>query len=126
MFEIQTKHYNLMTEYTELVLSGLKRKYKIFSLEQIEKKLLSEFTPIDEDYVYDMDVEYELGSFDSVESFIEDRIGEDFVVLDDFEDYAFCIHEIDDFITETKKLKLAKSEKKQSTMKELDEDQVAA
>jgi hypothetical protein len=124
MFEVQKQHYSLMTDYTKLVISGLKRKYKIFSPEQIEEKLLSEFTPIDEDYVFDMDADYQLMSFKDVKEFIEDRIGEDFVVLDEFENYAFCIHEVDDFLTEVERLEKAQSKQKQ--IKEFYEEKLAA
>ena len=124
MFEVQKQHYSLMTDYTKLVISGLKKKYKIFSPEQVEEKLLSEFTPIDEDYVFDMDADYQLMSFKDVKEFIEDRIGEDFVVLDDFEDYAFCIHEVDDFLAEVERLE--KSQSKQKQIKEFYEEKLAA
>jgi len=124
MFEVQRQHCSLMTDYTNLVISGLKRKYKIFSPEQIEEKLLSEFTPIDEDYVFDMDADYELMSLNDVQEFIEDRIGEDFVVLDDFEDYVFCIHEVDDFLSEVERLEKAQSKQKQ--IKEFYEEKLAA
>ena len=127
MFEVPTKQYNLMAEYTELVISGLKRKYRVFSLDQIEQNLLNELSPINNEYIENMDVDYELNSFDNFESFIEDRIGVDFVVLDDFQDYAFCIYEVDDFITETERLKNVKSSSKQQiTIKELNENKLAA
>lgn len=126
MFEVQPQHYSLMADYTNLVIRGLKKKYKVFSPEQIEEKLLSEFTPIDEDYVFDMDADYELISFKEMREFIEGRIGEDFVILDGFEEYAFCIHEVDDFLTEVERLDEAQSKKQQKQKKEFYEEKLAA
>ena len=126
MIEVQPQHYSLMADYTNLVIKGLKKKYTLFSPEQIEGKLLSEFTPIDENYVFDMDADYELMSFNEVQEFIEDRIGEDFVVLNGFEEYAFCIHEVDDFLTKIERLDEAQSKKQQKQMKEFYEEKLAA
>ena len=130
MYEVPSNYRNLMAEYSELVISGLKRKYRIFSSEQIEKKLLEEFTSIDSEYIEDMDVDYELESYldeeDQLAYFVNDRIGEDFAVLDDFEGYVFCINEVEDFIQESERHKKAKSVKKQQTLKECNEVKLAA
>lgn len=130
MFEVPNNYFNLMSEYSQLVISGLKRKYRIFSPEQVEKKLLEEFTLIDSEFIESLDVSYELESYLDDEAqlvdFVNERIGEDFAVLEGFESYAFCIHEVEDFIHESERYTKEKSQQKPQIIKGVNEVKLAA
>ena len=115
MFEIPADQMSLMEDYKRLIFEGLKLKYVGADDDELSEMLLHDCEAktvcdlsesIEDDFKTDLFFDCE--DVDSVKSFVEDRIGEDFLVLEDFEDYIFCIHTADDFLTDTEFLKSKK------------------
>lgn len=104
MFEIPEQCAGLMNEYEELVKRSIKKKNSF-----LKKEWIDHLNPItEEDLRERIENEYEaeiwFNSFEdeSICSFVEERIGEDFVVFEGYEDELFCLHEIEDFISKAK------------------------
>ena len=120
MFEVPEGSLSLMTDYTRLINEGLEKKYPGESKEQLGERLLEELTPC-----FEYSAGY--GCIDCLDpessvsnSWVEDLIGEDHLVLDGLEEYAFCIHGVDDFLKEVERLE------KPKTRKEFYENKIAA
>lgn len=112
MFETQNDQMSLMADYKKLIFEGLKLKYvdadddelSEMLLHDCEAKTIEDLSEYLEDD-FETDLFFDPDDAESIKVFVEERIGEDFLVLEDFEDYIFCIHEVDDFLTETDRLR---------------------
>ena len=106
MFNIPYGKESLIEDYKKLVFEGLKLKYIGASDDECDEMLIYELEPknleemsltIEDEFLTELF--FDSNSNDDVRSFVEDRIGEDFLVFEGFEDYVFCIHAVDDFLT---------------------------
>jgi len=115
VFEIPTDQMSLTEDYKKLIFEGLKLKYVGADDNELSEMLthdceamtienLSE--SIEDDF--ETDLFFDPEDAESIKVFVEERVGEDFLVLENFEDYVFCIHTVDDFLTETDRLKSKK------------------
>jgi len=115
VFEIPADQISLMENYKRLIFEGLKLKCNGADDDELNEMLIHECeakTTCDlGDFIEDdfgTDLFFDSDDAESIKFFVEERIGEDFLVLEDFEAYVFCIHTVDDFLTETDRLKSKK------------------
>ena len=122
-----------MEEYKELIIEGLKMKHNISSCALLKEKFITELEPFDLEGVeeeaqdnFEQELFFDSSDEEVIKCFVEERIGEDFLVLEGFEGYVLCIHKADDFLTESSQLKNMKENKQILTRESVDEYKIAA
>lgn len=108
MFEIPTQVEGLMKEYRELIERALKRRNKTMThsfLVHLSQHVRSIHEDDLQERVFE---EYQAELWfgdepDSLTAFVEERIGEEFVVLPGLEDKVFCLYEVEDFLFKSEK-----------------------
>ena len=110
MFEIPKQDLDNMNEYKNLILKALKDKNPDITEENFMDILLQKTKPLSlrnlrkqirKDYT--LELTFNSSPKDIIKRFVESRISEEFVIFKDHEDFVFCIHEIDDFISDLTK-----------------------
>lgn len=110
MIDLSKVNERLTKSYETLILEALRFKYSESDNEKLKELFLFEFKPYEiKDFIAEYDDYLSVDHYmdfcntRAALSFIKDRIGKDFLVFEGLEDYLFCIHSIDDYLTDFKK-----------------------
>ena len=108
VFEIPREVRGLMKEYEQLIKRALKRRNKVLN-HSLLIHLKQHVRPITQNELkirifeeFEREVWFS-GTPDSISSFVEERLGEEFVVLPGLQSKVFCLYEVEDFLSESEK-----------------------
>ena len=108
VFEIPHGVLGLMKEYKQLIERALKRRNKVLN-HSLFSHLKQHVQPITRNELkirifeeYEREIWFS-GTVDCISTFVEERLGEEFVVLPELESKVFCLYEIEEFLSESEK-----------------------
>ena len=103
-FDIPKEKLNLMKEYKTLIIKKIQKEGLLESTQDIKEVL----NPLNKNDLIEIMIDAGVDLFDGsypkqfvtkvIKEFVEERIGEDFVVLEGLRSSVFCLHTFEDFV----------------------------